>query len=89
MIDRVDEQCPQNTFKSPVFVAPEVPCSWVTLPRFSQQGFAPPLSHGVFFLHLQLIVLVEAAAEGLELPTLTNRVPPPGLWSPPGRWEGD
>lgn len=80
VIDRVDERCPQNTFKSPIFVAPEVPCSWGTLPWFSQHGFVPPLSHSVFFIHLQLIVLVEAA-EGLELPTLTKRVPPEALGS--------
>lgn len=30
----------------------------------------------LFFLHLQLIVLVEGAAAGVELPTLTKQVPP-------------
>lgn len=60
-----------------------MPCSWVTLPQFSQRGFVLYPEPQLVFLHLQLIVLLEVALEGQELPTLTKQVPPL-LWSPLG-----
>lgn len=59
-------------------MALEVPCSWGSLPQFSQQllGVCSATEPQHVFLHLQLIVLVEVAVAGLELPTLTKQVPP-------------
>lgn len=47
----------------------------MTLPQFSQQGFVLHPETQLVILHLQLIVLLEAAMEGQELPTLTKQVP--------------
>lgn len=66
-----------NKLKHCRTVAP-VPSSWRTLSQFSQQvsGICAATEPQRVFLHLQLIVLVEVAVAGLELPTLTKQVSP-------------